>query len=197
MNFQTKLNELIETIGCNSKELSNASNISTSVISRYRSGERTPKHNSDKFNKLIDGLSILAKKNNIKKLNKKKITDLLESTLHKENIDIELFKNNLNILINTLNINVSEMAKYIGFDSSYISKIRNGKRQPQNIYEFSLTICKYIINKYNDTNSIIIIEQLINKKIDNNNYLNILHNWICNNINEENNIIDSFLTKLD
>ena len=40
MSFKDILNEYLEKINCSSKELSNVSNISESVISRYRSGER-------------------------------------------------------------------------------------------------------------------------------------------------------------
>ena len=61
MSFGNKLNNYIDMIGCSAKELSEASGISTSVISRYRSGERIPKYNSKQFNQLIDGLSLLWK----------------------------------------------------------------------------------------------------------------------------------------
>ena len=41
------------------------------------------------------------------------------------NNDYDAFRENLNILIDKLNINVSNMSKYIGFDASYISKIKS------------------------------------------------------------------------
>lgn len=42
MTFCEQLNTYIKQIGCSSKELVNASGPSTSVISRYRRGDRSP-----------------------------------------------------------------------------------------------------------------------------------------------------------
>ena len=61
MNFHELLNHYIEIIGCTAKELSETSNISTSVLSRYRSGDRIPKYNSIQYNQLIEGLTKLIK----------------------------------------------------------------------------------------------------------------------------------------
>ena len=61
MSFKDILNEYLEKINCSSKELSNISNISESVISRYRSGERTPLKNSEQLNKLTKALFNIAK----------------------------------------------------------------------------------------------------------------------------------------
>ena len=40
MNFKDKLNEYLKITNCSSKELSTLSNISETVISRYRNGQR-------------------------------------------------------------------------------------------------------------------------------------------------------------
>ena len=42
MKFGDLLNSYIESLGCTAKELADRSGISPAVISRYRSGERTP-----------------------------------------------------------------------------------------------------------------------------------------------------------
>ena len=52
MNFKEVLNEYLKELNCSSKKLSNESGLSESVISRYRSGERTPVKNSEQLNKL-------------------------------------------------------------------------------------------------------------------------------------------------
>jgi hypothetical protein len=44
------LNKYLKELNCSSKKLSNESGLSESVISRYRSGERTPVKNSEQFN---------------------------------------------------------------------------------------------------------------------------------------------------
>ena len=42
MRFEEALNGYIHQIGITAKDLADASGLSTAVISRYRSGERTP-----------------------------------------------------------------------------------------------------------------------------------------------------------
>ena len=43
MTFKDTFNKLLKELNCTSRKLSINSGISESVISRYRSGERTPK----------------------------------------------------------------------------------------------------------------------------------------------------------
>ena len=94
MSFKDILNEYLEKINCSSKELSNVSNISESVISRYRSGERTPKENSEQINKLINAIYELANNKNIK-IDKKGIEEKLNKSITKENnFDYDSFSKN-------------------------------------------------------------------------------------------------------
>ena len=51
MEFKDKFNELLNKLNCTSRKLSVESGISESVISRYRSGERTPKSDSEQIKK--------------------------------------------------------------------------------------------------------------------------------------------------
>lgn len=51
MEFCKKLNEYLVLLECSSKELSEESGLSESVISRYRNGERTPLENSEQIKK--------------------------------------------------------------------------------------------------------------------------------------------------
>lgn len=202
MNFNDKLNELMEIIGCNGKSLSNASGIASPIISGYRKGNRIPKYNSSQLDDLINGLTLLAKNNNISNLNEDIIRKELEVILNKDDIDFEIFRKNFNILINSLKINVSDLSKYIGFDSSFISKIRSGVRKPLNISQFANSICKFVVNNYFGINDIT-IRNLI--KCDDEVFKDsvLLHDklytWLTNNIFvvlEEYNI-DNFVKKLD
>ena len=63
--------------------------------------------------------------------------------------DFIFFQNNFNRLINELKINVADISRFIGFDSSYLSKIRKGIRKPHDLNEFSISIGKYITSRYN------------------------------------------------
>ncbi|MEE3342923.1 MAG: helix-turn-helix transcriptional regulator [Bacilli bacterium] len=200
MNFSEKLNYYIDYIGCTAKELSDISSISPSVISRYRSGDRYPKYNSKQLDNIINSLYILAKQNNIN-IKKDTIKKDLEETISTNDIDIELFRNNFNKLIKELNINVSELSRYIGFDASYISKIRSGTRKPQNINDFTNSISRYIINYHNDDKNKLLLSNLLNCNKedlnDNDSFNIILINWLSNDNYEDNDMVNSFLKKLD
>ena len=54
MSFNEKLNKYLTEFKISSKQLSEISGISESVISRYRSGKRIPKIDSDNFNSIVD-----------------------------------------------------------------------------------------------------------------------------------------------
>ena len=56
MEFKDKFNELLNKLNCTSRKLSVESGISESVISRYRSGERTPKSDSEQIKKITEAL---------------------------------------------------------------------------------------------------------------------------------------------
>lgn len=187
MSFKDELNNYIELIDISAKELASKANISSSTLCRYRNGDRVPKRNSVHLKSLISAIKNIADNKNIK-INKKDIKNNLEKYLPEENINNETFKYNLNVLIKELQINTTDLAKYIGYDSSYISKIRNGSRKPQNQIEFITKISKYIIKNYNEDE----IKNIINSKELS---IDIINNWLLNN-NYTNNI-DSFLLKLD
>ena len=51
MNFCEQLNAYIEQFECSSKELVSSSGLSSTVISRYRKGERTPNLRSTQLEK--------------------------------------------------------------------------------------------------------------------------------------------------
>ena len=202
MSFDEQLNNYIKIIGCSGKDLSNLSGISAPIISGYKNGTRIPKYKSEQLEKLIASLSKLARDKDIDSLDEKIIRNGLENTLYKETIDFETFRNNFNLLIQKLNINVSDLSKYIGFDSSFISKIRSGIRKPLNLSDFANGVCKYIVNNYFDKN-INRIKELIqcdDKYITNeNDFYKNLYYWLTNNTinNKDNYNIDSFFKKLD
>ena len=56
MRFQECLNNYIEEIQCRGKELAKNSDISETVLSRYRKGERVPAADSEYLEKLAEGI---------------------------------------------------------------------------------------------------------------------------------------------
>lgn len=162
MQFKDILNKYLKETNSTSKELSITSGISESVISRYRSGKRTPSINSPHLSTLATSLSILSKKNNL--INEDTILKELTTSLN-NNFNYENLSNNLNNLITTLNINMSDMSKYITFDPSHISRIRYGKSKPSDPYSFSEKVSNYINLKYNTKDYIKDISSLIDDSI--------------------------------
>lgn len=147
MTFSEVLNKYIEQINCSSKDLSTTSQLSSAVISRYRKGERTPALKSKQFDQLVDGLYELSKNNNTE-LSKKEIASTLASSLNDIDINFEDLSKNINAIISALNINIADLSRFIGYDASFISKIRSGNRNPSKPKEFISSVCSFIVNKY-------------------------------------------------
>lgn len=200
MNFKEVLNEYLKELNCSSKKLSNESGLSESVISRYRSGERTPVKNSEQLNKLTKALFNIAKDSGKNKYTLDKIVSDFNSALPSDDFDYTTFSNNLNTLITSLNINTHEMSKYIVFDASHISRIRYGKAKPSNPVEFSNKICSYILNRYknpDDINNLMMIIGCKKSDLSNEKIYSTLFNWLTSEIVPVKNQISDFLHHLD
>ena len=200
MNFKEVLNEYLKELNCSSKKLSNESGLSESVISRYRSGERTPLKNSEQLNKLTKALFNIAKESGKNKYTFDKIVSDFNIALPSDNFDYTTFSNNLNTLITSLNINTHEMSKYIVFDASHISRIRYGKAKPSNPVEFSNKICSYILNRYknpDDINNLMMIIGCKKSDLSNEKIYSTLFNWLTSEIVPVKNQISDFLHHLD
>ena len=188
MKFNEILNKYMNLIGCTSKELSINANLSESIVSRYRNGLRVPNH--DTIKKISKSLSKLSS-------NKYKEEDIFNDFIGTNNVSTINFsnvQNNLNILIDNFDIKCSVLSKYLNYDPSYLSRIRNGNRVPSNKEEFvnSLTnfiLKKYSVEKYEDVYHSIIGQNCVN--FDNVKY------WIINNSKDENKEVANFLNKLD
>ena len=200
MKFKEVLNKYLKELDCSSKKLSNESGLSESVISRYRSGERTPVKNSEQLNKLTKALFNIAKDSGKNKYTLDKIVSDFNSVLTSDDFDYTTFSNNLNTLITSLNINTHEMSKYIIFDASHISRIRYGKAKPSNPVEFSNKICSYILNRYknpDDINNLMMIIGCKKSDLSNEKIYSTLFNWLTSEIVPVKNQISDFLHHLD
>ena len=200
MNFKEVLNKYLKELNCSSKKLSNESGLSESVISRYRSGERTPLKNSEQLNKLTKALFNIAKDSGKNKYTLDKITYDFNSVLTSDDFDYTAFSNNLNTLITSLNINTHEMSKYIVFDASHISRIRYGKAKPSNPVEFSNKICSYILNRYKNPDNINNLMMVIGCKksdLSNEKIYSTLFNWLTSEMVPVKSQVSDFLHNLD
>ena len=200
MKFKEVLNKYLKELDCSSKKLSNESGLSESVISRYRSGERTPLKNSEQLNKLTKALFNIAKDSSKNKYTFDKIVSDFNIALPSDDFDYTTFSNNLNTLITSLNINTHEMSKYIVFDASHISRIRYGKAKPSNPVEFSNKICSYILNRYknpDDINNLMMIIGCKKSDLSNERFFNTLFSWLTSEMVPVKSQVSDFLHNLD
>lgn len=200
MNFCEQLNDYIKQIGCSSQELVTASGLTTSVISRYRRGDRNPNIRSKQLEQLVDGLYKLS---NLKELNitRDEIYITLSNTLNDISIDFEQLNKNFNELITTLNVNMAELSRSSTYDSSLLSKIRTGNRNPAKPKDFIETVCNFIVKKYKTEDNKKAVALLIGSTLeelkDSSNYYNKLLNWFSTNAIPSHNYINDFLNNLD
>ena len=200
MTFCEQLNKYIKQIGCSSKELVHSSGLSTSVISRYRRGDRRPNIRGKQLEQLVDGLYKLS---NSKKLHitKDEIYSKLSGTLNDVSIGFEQLSKNFNELIATLNINMSELSRFSSYDASLLSKIRTGNKTPSKPKIFIENVCNFVVRKYkseDDKKAVAILIGCHSKDLkDNSNYYNKLFEWLSTNLAPNHNYIDNFLNHLD
>lgn len=201
MEFSNLLNSYIETLKCSSKELSKISGLSTTVISRYRTGKRLPSLESSQLNQLAEGIYNLSVEKHLLNLSKDKILQELSISLTINKIDFEQFSKNFNELISVLKINITEISRALNFDASYVSRIRTGQRHPSDSKSFADDVSTFVVRKYSSKPEKTAIANLINCELSDidtqSNYFIMLSNWICSGNLKSNNNIDSFLQKLN
>ncbi len=201
MNFKEILNKYMEELNCSPKDLSTESKISQTVISRYRKGERTPLKDSKQVKKLAFALFSISQRNGIKKYTNEEILDDFNTAIdNRDTFDYEAFSKNLNNLITSLNINMNEMAKYIIFDSSHISRIRYGKSKPSNPIDFSTKVCNFVCSRYTTEEDLKNISVLLNCDENNlrkNSLFSELFSWLTSKTKNNVDQIATFLNNLD
>lgn len=203
MEFKDKLIEYLELLDCTAKDLSDTSGLSTATISRYKSGDRIPEANSENFTNLVKGIVEISKNKNIKSLTIESVTSEFLPLVKNTVIDTKNLQSNFSILLNTLSVNISELSKFMNFDPSYISRIKNGKRQPSNPQEFINNVVGFIVRRYNSNSDKIKVSKLINcdsSKLNNpDNYTLLLAKWLSDNdsVKVKKDDISGFLEKID
>ena len=202
-NFGEELKKYMKLFDCSTKELSKESGLSYMLINRYINNIRKPKENSEYFNKLVNGLYKISINKNIK-ISEEEIEQKLHKSLTSNafNIDLDLFIDNFNMLQKELNITTTEISKAIGYDSSFISRMKNKERKPADFEKFIDKLRNYIISICESENSKICLSNLFNCTIDdlqeNDTFKQIFTKWICSkHIETAPNHIFDFLSKLD
>ena len=198
MTFKELLNKYMDELEISSKELADKANISYPVISRYKTGERTPKLESSQLLNLASALEKLSIEKNIKHTKEEILENLTKAIKNEDNFNYDNLSTNLNTLINKLNININKMSKYIAFDSSHISRIKNGKTRPSDPIDFSKKVTDYIMrNYYTEENPSILTDILnISKVLTKEQIYDELFSFLVT-LSKSENEAGSFLNKLD
>ena len=147
MTFDEQLNAYIALLGCTAKELSDASGLSPSVISRYRAGSRAPEPDSDSLRSLVGGIVRLAEDKGFSELTEAAVAQTLAATLSGPDFPYESLQKNLDALLSALSVNVADFARHLNYDTSYISRIRNGQRHPGDPEKFATEVARYVVRK--------------------------------------------------
>ena len=200
MTFSEQLNAYISELNCTAKELTDVSGLSASVLSRYRTGSRVPTTDSEQFMQLVQGIATIANERGYSEFTVEKISKTLEDCLQDATFPYELFQINFDTLLTSLSINVADLSHFLNFDSSYLSRIRNGQRRPSNPQDFAQNVSKYIAGHCSESDKVT-IAKLVHCTTDeiNNDSLcrdKIIH-WLLNEQIEKKDVVLPFLSKLD
>ena len=200
MTFSEQLNAYISELNCTAKELTDVSGLSASVLSRYRTGSRVPTTDSEQFMQLVQGIATIANERGYSEFTVEKIQKTLEDCLQDATFPYELFQINFDTLLTSLSINVADLSHFLNFDSSYISRIRNGQRRPSNPQDFAQNVSKYIAGHCSESDKVT-IAKLVHCTTDeiNNDSLcrdKIVH-WLLNKQFKKKDVVLPFLSKLD
>ena len=200
MTFSEQLNAYISELNCTAKELTDVSGLSASVLSRYRTGSRVPTTDSEQFMQLVQGIATIANERGYSEFTVEKIKKTLEDCLQDATFPYELSQINFDTLLTSLSINVADLSHFLNFDSSYISRIRNGQRRPSNPQDFAENVSKYIAGHSSESDKVT-IAKLVHCTADeiNNDSLcrdKIIH-WLLNEQIEKKDLVLPFLSKLD
>ena len=201
MLFKDKLAEYIELLDCTARDLSEYSGLSPATISRYRSGDRIPEAGSENFPNLVEGIVCIAQKKKIADITISSVTNDFLPLLKNSAVDMKKLPNNLNKLLDILPISVSELSRFLNYDASYISRIRNGNRQPANPEEFLSGVTTFVVRRCHENPQRALIADLIGCKSDDlkdpDIYKALLFEWLTTGSANTKNYMKNFLETLD
>lgn len=203
MNFSEQLLEYMKLLKFNTNELCDNSGLSYTLINRYLNNIRKPKEDSKYFNKVVNGVYQISLSRN-SDLTKENIYNTLKESLTADmfKIDYNLFVDNFNTLQEELNLTTVEISNAVGYDSSFISRMKSKERKPADFEIFIDKLRNYIISLCQNENTKSILVQILNcSNEDINNieiFKEIFTKWICSqHIDSKPDDVLNFLTKLD
>ena len=200
MNFKKLLDDYMKQLDCTAKDLAENSGLSAATISRYRSGDRIPEDGTENFDRLINGIVSIAENKKIPDITVQSVSEAF-SPYVRNNVDIAHLQKNFHTLLTAVPMNISDLARFLNFDPSYISRIRNGQRQPANPTEFARKISVFVVRHFQTAEQKAIISSLINCPVEDfSNYTDFqerLTDWLLAGAGAVKDSMTVFLEKLD
>ena len=200
MDFKKLLDDYMKQLDCTAKDLAENSGLSAATISRYRSGERIPEDGSENFDRLINGIFSIAENKKIPNITVQSVSEAF-SPYVRNNVDIAHLQKNFHTLLTVVPINISDLARFLNYDPSYISRIRNGQRQPANPTEFARKISIFVTKHFQTVEQKADISSLINCPMEElSNYTDFqdrMTNWLLAGSGAVKDSMTVFLEKLD
>lgn len=150
---------------------------------------------------LVKGIVQLAEEKGISGLTIQTVTDDFAPYVKSKNTGMENLQKNLDTLFTVLSVNISGLARSLNYDASYISRIRNGQRQPANPQQLITGISHFVVRHYQEDAQKSLIAEMLGCSPEDlanpGNYQTLLCNWLANGTNHSKDQITSFLEKLD
>ena len=149
MTFPELLNTYIHQLHCTAGELADASGLTQASLSRYRNGQRIPE--TDTLKKLAAGIVHIAEQNSDTGLDFDFVFAQLAEAAGIVETDQAQFSSQFSALVDTIPINLNELAKSMGYDPSYFSRIKKGQRMPADITKFAENLSSFLLRKYGES----------------------------------------------
>lgn len=149
MTFPELLNTYIHRFHCTAGELADVSGLTQASLSRYRNGQRVPE--TETLKKLAAGIVRIAKQNECTDLDFNLVFAQLAEAADIVETDHAQFSGQFSALVDAIPINLNELAKSMGYDPSYLSRIKKGQRMPADITKFSESFSSFLLRKYGES----------------------------------------------
>ena len=184
MEFKDILAEYIKQLGCSAKELCENSGLSAATISRYRSGERVPEAGTENLVNLMKGIVRIAENRRIADITEQSVSKAFSPFVKGRVSEVTKLQTNFNTLLTLLSVNVAELSRFLNYDPSYVSRIRNGLRQTASPKEFAWGTAQFIARRYQNDSQKALIADLIGCEpaslADYEAYQTLLFEWLMN-----------------
>lgn len=144
MKFSELLNQYMNLLGCTGQELAEHSGMSSSVISRYRSGEREPHPDSEAVRTLASAISALSSEKSAEILSEADILSAFQEALLSKSRIYDTFLHRFDVLYQALNLNMKDIAAFTNFDTSFLYRIKSGERRTSDLPALCDKLAKYL-----------------------------------------------------